>query len=148
MRTVSKQAGRTLRQLIEAARATDRQYLKIDRNDPDSGIMPLTVEHLRTVGGLEFWSLAHWYTQNGDAMRDPEIVYAVPVWNDRPVYEYAYPVEYRQDNLGIMRELVEFENGKPTQYRPAQQADTAKFTTMWMRNLRWQQNLNKQPLTA
>lgn len=142
MKTVSKTAARTLGKLIEAAKATGENYIKI--NADDIAFLPVTVERIDCGGGeIEFWAVGHWYTQNGDAMRDPEVVYAVPTYEDVPMYEYAYPVEYRQDNLGICRQLVTFdENGKPARYSPAQQAEAATFTTGWMRNIKAQQNIN------
>ncbi len=45
------------------------------------------------VVGKEEVSIAHYYTQNGDAMRDPEIVFGVR-W---------LPIEITQDPVGIYR---------------------------------------------
>lgn len=143
MKTVSKQASLTLGKLIEAAKATGQDYVKIDNNGLESGIMPVTVERVYRdcAPKTELWAVAHWYTQNGDAMRDPEVVYAVPVIAGAPDYTFSYPIEYRQDNLGIHRHLVRFDGGKIAGHCPAQQADTATFTTGWMRNIKAQQNI-------
>lgn len=161
MKTVSKTAARTLGALIEQAKATGRNYIKIDANGPESGIMPVTVELVNSypalpdrLVGFELWSVAHYYTQNGDAMRDPEIVYCVPVGPRGPVYELAYPQEMTQDGLaGFVggfggaitaaspyRRLVELDRtGKPVRYMPRAQRDAATFSTVWMRNIKAQQ---------
>src|SRR5207302_1837917 len=52
------------------------------------------------------------------------------------------PVRYRQDNLGIDRELVEFERGKPVRLMRAAQADCARFCATWFRNIRQQQGID------
>lgn len=168
MNTISKTAARTLEQLVNMAKASGRNYVKVDANGPDSGIMPVTVELVNTYPdaqngvGLELWSVAHYYTQNGDAMRDPEIVYAVPVYKGRPVYEMAFPQEMTQDGLGgflgasddasiaanAYQRLVELDRtGKPVRWMPKAQKSAASFTTMWMRNIKAQQ-LDRLTLAA
>jgi hypothetical protein len=143
MHTVSKTAAETLGLLIEAARTSDSPgYLKLDRSE--GNYMPLTIERVGDQGEYELWSLAHYYTQNGDAMRDPEIVFAVPVINGKPFYQFAFPVEWTQDGAaggyGYTR-IVEFEGGKPARYADRFQKGTATFCTSWMRNLKAQQRL-------
>ncbi|WKZ67155.1 MAG: hypothetical protein QY325_04315 [Flavobacteriales bacterium] len=155
MNTISKTAARTLEQLVNMAKASGRNYVKVDANGPESGIMPVTVELVNSypaahgLDGLELWSVAHYYTQNGDAMRDPEIVYAVPVYQGRRVFEFAYPQEWTQDGLaGLGRmgaamsyqRLVELDrSGKPVRWMPKVQRNAATFTTTWMRNIKAQQ---------
>ena len=50
--------------------------------------------------GLPTVSVAHYYTQNGDLMRDPEMVFEVG-----PDGAF-HPVSYQQDNLGIYQEAA------------------------------------------
>lgn len=85
----------TIRQLVEAAglaaefescRASGESFHLAITNSP---YMRLVVE-IVTKGEV---SIAHYYTQNGDAMRDPEIVFNAS-W---------LPVEITQDPLGIHR---------------------------------------------
>lgn len=156
MKRISKTAARTLEQLVKMAKATGRNYDKIDANGPESGIMPVTVEWVNTYPaqdgrmGYELWSVAHYYTQNGDAMRDPEIVYAIPVDSRGLHFDFAFPQEMTQDGLAGMgrigaamsyRRLVEFgRDGQPAKYYPRAQRDAATFTTTWMRNIREQQS--------
>jgi hypothetical protein len=54
--------------------------------------------------GLPSISVANYYEQNGDAMRDPEMVFEVnpDAWQTG---EWT-PVSYRQDNLDIYQEAV------------------------------------------
>ncbi len=144
MRTVSKQAAKTLATLITAAEANTAKpgYLKLDNSQ--GAFMPVTVERVGDETNTELWSVAHYYTQNGDAMRDPEIVYAVPVVNGSRLFNYAYPVEFTQDGMPASwayQRLVEFEGGKPVRFTPGRQASAATFTTTWMRNIKAQQGL-------
>ena len=153
MKTVSRQAAQVLEQLIEAARTNPEKdnYLKLDRNGPESGIMPVTVEWVGTEGKFELWSIAHYYPQNGDLMRDPEIVFAVPSHNGVLIYDLAFPVEFTQDGMPTWmayQRLVEFEGGKMVRWMPRAQKDAATFTTTWMRNIKAQQSLSKIPANA
>ena len=62
------------------------------------GFMPLVIEAIGTgPRGLPAVSVAHYYTQAGDAMRDPEMVFEVAPDGG------FHPVNFQQDNLGIYR---------------------------------------------
>jgi hypothetical protein len=156
MNKVSKTAARVLDQLITMAKATGENYLKVDANGPDSGIMPVTVELVNGfIPGWELWSIAHYYVQNGDMMRDPEIVYMIPKGPDGLRCEMAFPQELTQDGLAgfagdsflgpisaamSYQRLVELDSlGKPVKWMPKAQKSAATFTTMWMRNIKAQQ---------
>jgi hypothetical protein len=66
------------------------------------GYMPLSIEHLGTGprGGVLI-SVMHTLKQNGDLMRDPDVVVEVI-----PPAGWWLPVRYRQDALGIYQEAV------------------------------------------
>jgi hypothetical protein len=126
MKAISKEAQAVVEQVIAGMPASGG-HRKV--GPEGKAIMALTVE---TLPGGEV-SLAHYYRQNGDAMRDPEIV----LWKG-PDGRF-YPVEITQDNVGLYRRLVEFKDGKPARWMPRAQADAATFMGTWMRNVREQQ---------
>jgi hypothetical protein len=110
-------------------------HRKIDNNGEDSGIMAVNVECLGGVKGMGLlYSVAHYYEQNGDLMRDPDMVF-IRLPNNR-----YYPMEYRQDGLGLHQVSVEFEDSM-MQIRPKMQKDHAVFAGMWMQNIKGQQRL-------
>ena len=79
-------------------------YIRLD-NPP---YMRLVIEYIGDgPRGMPSIAVAHYYEQNGDAMRDPEIVVEVNPDENGPLSwkngEW-YPVSYRQDNLDIRSE--------------------------------------------
>lgn len=96
--------------------------------------MPLSVECIQETFYGKVYSLAHYYEQNGDLMRDPEMTFLV-------AKDMVFPLSYRQDGLGIDRESVFFENGKPTKYIKRMQSDQTSFANGWMRNIAEQQKV-------
>ncbi len=104
-------------------------YLKLDNSD---GIfMPVVLEKI----GNKFYSLAHYYEQNGDLMADPEVVFYQDSNN-----EY-YPCSFRTDGLGLDREYIVFENGKPSKIYKNGQLDNSYFCDDWLNNIKHQQEL-------
>ncbi len=83
-------------------------HLKIE----NGGYMPLVIE---TVWGNV--SVAHYFTQNGDAMRDPEIVFNSKTWRG---------MEITQDPVGRYQSVPE------GHYSPG----IERLGRMWARNLR------------
>ena len=79
-------------------------------------------------------SVAHYYEQNSDMMRDPDIVF----WVDAD--GHVYPISYRQDGLGIDQEAAVFVDGK-WNVKPKMQADICHFCDQWMRNIQEQQKI-------
>lgn len=84
--------------------------------------MPVSVEHI----GSDCLSVAHYGEQNGDLMRDPDMVF----WKG-PDSNW-YPVSFRNDYVGTFQESVHFEEGRPSQFSPRMQRQ-------WMENIRQQQ---------
>lgn len=79
---------------------------------------------LENIGEQEY-SIAHYYTQNGDRMRDPEITFMLDD-ADRSVHLLSYT----QDNMGIYY---------TTDERTEEQiADLGQFFDQWMPNIREQ----------
>jgi hypothetical protein len=65
-------------------------------------------------------SVAHYFTQNGDAMRDPEIVFNLTSWE---------PIEITQDTVGRYEDL----RGIPQRQRRAD-----SLANMWAKNIKAQ----------
>ena len=76
--------------------ALKRNYIRLEV----PGFMRLVIEHIGTgPRGGELISVAHYGEQNGDPMRDPEIVFEVAAgqWQ---------PVSIQHDYVGVYREAV------------------------------------------
>jgi len=103
----------------------DYKKLKVD------GFMDLVIEK---IGNNEF-SLCHYYEQNGDLMRDPEITIKVTheTKNGNLVYLARCEVlTYQQDNLGIYQEVYP----EPGKYIPYYKKELNKFLRIWLNNLK------------
>jgi hypothetical protein len=89
--------------------------------------MRLVIEYIgEGPRGLPAISVAHYYEQNGDQMRDPEIVFEVG--------EDWEPVSYQQDGLNIYQEAVYVSGGKVVT-NPRLIADLKGFARLWDRNI-------------
>lgn len=131
MKPISKKAHTVLETLVSDLDVGGER--KIDNGGP--GIMAVHVlRRSETV-----YSIAHFYRQNGDMMADPEIDF----WRGKD--GKFYPATYRQDGIGLMQYLIEFENGEPKGYRAQQQRSCATFVTTWMRNIKEQQGIKPAP---
>ena len=95
---------------------------------------PICVESI----GPNLFALAHYGLQNGDMMRDPEMVfYKAPTVDGR-----WYPVSFRNDYAGAYRECMTFDDrGVPEGVRLREQREQADFAKMWAKNLKYQQDL-------
>ncbi len=98
--------------------------------DNTPGFMPVHVERIEE---WDYYSIAHYGKQNGDLMRDPEMVFHVDHGN-------AYPIYWRNDYVGIEQFSAVLKNDL-WEVKPKQQADHAKFADSWMQNIKEQQNI-------
>ena len=131
MKCLNERAEAIFRKLTEGL-AKVGDHRKID-NAPGS-FMAVSVEIIGRSGLGPLVSVAHYYEQNGDLMRDPDVVFLIGA--DR----HVYPVSFRQDNLGIYLESAYVEDGV-WKVRVKMQADLCSFCTQWMRNIDDQQQL-------
>ena len=101
------------------------------------GFMRLVIEYIgRGPRGCDMVSVAHYGEQNGDAMRDPEIMFEVAP--DAKGGLTWHPVAIQQDYIGSYQQCVfEDEQGRPM-IRPALVRDIAAFARIWDRNLKAQ----------
>jgi len=96
--------------------------------------MDVVVEHIGHCNLGALYSIAHYYEQEGDLMRDPEMRFIKG--GDG---EY-YPYYYRLDGLGIEQETVTWDReGNVDKMYPEQQRAQAAFANEWMRNIKEQQ---------
>ena len=120
----------------------DKDYLKLQ----SEGFMPLTMEKIaagvETPFGEAFLiSLSHYYEQNGDLMRDPEMVFIVVDKREYPKdFEnlFVYPQMYQQDNLGICEESIRIEGNRLTTFISRWQQAHTGFANQWLCNIKAQ----------
>ncbi len=90
-------------------------YMKLQAK----GYEDLVVE---AIGGEEY-SIAHYYDQNGDSMRDPEITFTIDQEN-----KSIHPVSFLQDGIGVYYETVDA--------APAMVRDLKGFMVQWFTNIK------------
>ena len=90
-------------------------YMKLQAK----GYEDLVVE---AIGGEEY-SIAHYYDQNGDSMRDPEITFTI----DRESRS-IHPSSFLQDGIGVYYETAEAS--------PAMVRDLKGFMVQWFTNIK------------
>ena len=110
------------------------------------GLMPLSVEEIGTSGeGPRFVSLCHYGEQNGDLMRDPDIVF---MFHDVPApsgvrgidhVAAAEPISFRNDYIGVCQEVYLYDDaGKRTHVRASLKPQLEDFSASWFRDLEQQ----------
>lgn len=143
MKKINEAATRIFSRLLDKLGATDHVQI------PSAGFMPLTVERieqdiLTDFGKGELISLCHYYEQNGDLCRDPEMCFIV-VDNRQHPKDWAqlqvYPQYYRQDNAGLEEESISIENSRVTKLLKAWQYAHCQFANLWLRNIQNQSYL-------
>jgi len=134
MKTLSKSATLTFQKLI--CKMGTESHLKL--NQGGESIMPVIIEQLYAdvdFNGIpmDIYCLAHYYEQNGDLVPDPDMTFAVSKNT-----ETIYPMTF-QNALGY-QEAISQMNGK-WMIKTRAQHDQASFANMWLKNIKWQQNL-------
>jgi len=133
MKPVNKKASEIFKAAIAMIPA-GQTSVKID-NKPGQ-YMALHVERIGANRLGAVYSFAHYYEQNGDLMRDPDVTMLFI-----EAAGQLFPLSYRQDGLGIDREYVEFTETGWKIYKHAQ-ADLAVFCGNWAQNIKHQQGIN------
>jgi hypothetical protein len=137
MKALNTTSTKTFQKII--AKLNGDSHLKIDVNGRDSGIMPLVVEKLgQPIDFLsaphQIYSFAHYYTQNGDLVSDPDMTFAVNINHPEFVIPFTFQDSFKYSEAIFIRE------GRWI-IKERLQADLASFANSWMKNIRWQQNL-------
>jgi hypothetical protein len=106
------------------------------QNNPSKSIMAVHVEMINKIKQGPIFSIAHYYEQNGDLMKDPDMTFL-----RRADGEY-YPLSYQQDGLGIYQDAIAWDDqGDIKGFRAKMQADMVSFANGWMENIKDQQKL-------
>ena len=115
--------------------AVQANYLSIE-NPP---YMRLVVEIVGTIfpNGICEVSVAHYGTQNGDAMKDPEVTFFVTPQPDG-AWQW-HPLTFTNDYVNVYQVAAEYDNFGQLRVRNAKLVlDLTGFTEMWDRNLKEQ----------
>jgi hypothetical protein len=96
------------------------------------GYMPLSVEHIgQSAEGNRLIAIPHTGEQNGDLMRDPEMVFEIHA------HGMAEPLSFRNDYMGMMQEVYRYEDsGKKTHVNAGLKQDLKSFARTWFNNLK------------
>jgi hypothetical protein len=95
------------------------------------GYMPLSIEFIGYgPRDLPIVSVMHFYEQNGDLMRDPDMEFEV---DDEGGW---HPIAYRQDSIALVQVaiFVDDRTGK-VMVRPKLVRDLRRFAATWSKNL-------------
>lgn len=138
----SKSATKVLNALTAGLNA-DSRARKFD-NAPGA-FMPVSVEFLYTdtANGGEVFSIAHYFEQNGDLMRDPEMTFLRKTISDtgNDLYYYS-PLTFTQDGLEIYLEYFDCDaTGKFISMNTGLLRDAITFSNQWMQNISNQQSI-------
>ena len=101
------------------------------------GYLPLSVEEIGTSrDGHRLVSLCQYGEQNGDLMRDCDLVFLVTDLSDGAAAE---PVSFRNDYLGLSQEVYRYdETGRRTHVVSSLKQDLKEFARAWFVTLREQ----------
>ena len=97
-----------------------------------NGYMPLSVEHIgQSAEGNRLIAISHTGEQNGDLMRDPEMVFEIHA------HGMAEPLSFRNDYMGMMQEVYRYDDsGKKTHVNTSLKQDLTSFARTWFKNLK------------
>lgn len=98
------------------------------------GYMPLSIEAIGTsADGNRLISICHYGEQNGDLMRDPEMVFELFT---RGELSAAEPLSFQNDYMGLLQEVYRYdESGKKTHVNTRLKAELKSFARTWFSNL-------------
>jgi hypothetical protein len=117
--------ARVIRELLSDARAVTVRV---------PGYMKLSLERLDVAAdGPRVVAVSHTTTQNGDLMRDPEVVFEIRDTDGEPT---ARAVSFRNDFLGRLDEVDEVdESGRVVRTNSRLERELLDFAVFWFGNL-------------
>ena len=133
MKSINQRAKKVMDLLTEGIDNETTDCKKIDNTKGVFMVVHIECVGLSNLGPL--YSVAHYYKQNGDLMRDPDMEFIKG--GDG---EY-YPISFWRDIPLKRDEAVEWKNGEITRINPKLQAELVTFANMWMKNIKVQQGL-------
>ena len=108
---------------------------KIDNTN--GAFMTVHVELIHQNEHGRHYSIAHYYEQNGDLMRDPDVVFLLSAIDNQ-----VYPLTFRQDGCPQVDQVAATANDSESIcFNHKVQADITDFANMWMKNICEQQGL-------
>ena len=130
---LSPQAETVMDTLTEGMTVSDHKKL----DNAEGTFMALHVECIGECNLGHIFSLAHYYEQHGDLMRDPEMLF---IQAEDGGY---YPVEIWQDAVNSHSVGVLIDDGMAVSIDETEQADLTVFAEVWLKNIRQQQQLGE-----
>lgn len=127
MKTLDKKATEILRALLALQTAV------ID--NMNGAYMPIHIELIDRTENYHYFSLAHYGQQNGDMMRDPEMLFALHKESQQFI-----PYYYRNDYCGIEQYSIKW-TAEGVLLNRRLQADHTTFANQWLRNIAAQQHI-------
>ncbi len=110
---------------------------KIDHSD--GTFMAVHVELIHHNKHGRHFSIAHYYEQCGDLMRDPEMTFLFSATDNE-----IYPLTFRQDGCPQVDQAAAAANDNESiRFNPKVQADITGFANMWLKNIKEQQSLEE-----
>ena len=133
----------TISKLIELNGGIDnleKHYIRIE----NGGYMRLVIERIGDFDKMPLISVAHYYEQNGDAMRDPEMTFAISGrfsknkdWDKNKLVPEYYPVTFQQDGgLSLYQEAMYHDETGRSMCKPSLLTQLCSFARQWDKNLK------------
>ena len=129
MKKVNKESKAILDKLWEFAEKNDG-YCKLDNN---TSYMSLSIEIVEKT----IISLCHYGEQNGDLMRDPEMLF----WRDTNNDYYSY--YFRNDYICVEEIIGEVVDDNLSLADQKKQSHQTEFANIWLVNIKYQQLQDK-----
>ena len=103
--------------------------------------MPLSVEDIgQSTDGHRLIALSHYGEQQGDLMRDPEMIVEI---HTSASPDIAEPLSFRNDDMGLRQEVYRYDDsGKKTHVNTRLKQELTSFAKTWFKNLKNQGFLN------
>lgn len=137
MKPINKSARKVMETLTDGLHA-ENSHRKVGA--ADGAFMSVVVEFVGQTRMGPTYSVAHYYEQNGDLMADPEMLFLKATTTGD-----FYPLHFQQDNLGIFRRGYEISaDGNSDRTNVREQSDQASFANTWLKNIAYQQGLNRR----
>ncbi len=140
MKTLNQASTKIFNLIVDGLKEPG-DHKKLD-NAPGA-FMALSVELIDQWPEGSIISLAHYYEQNGDLMRDPDMTFLISN-GSKFIAGLVFPASYRQDGLGIDQQSLFYEDNNgihSLRICKHWQADHAAFANVWMRNIKEQQGI-------
>jgi hypothetical protein len=129
MKTLSKQASKIMDAMV--SQLGEKSHVTID--NCKGTFMAAHIERLYDTDKGTIYSVTHYYEQNGDMMRDPDMEFL-------HMNGFWIPITFQMSAPPICEESM-WQEGATWKLRPKKQAEHARFANAWMKNIKEQQGL-------